>query len=238
MHRQELEAIFDRNALSYDAQWSKLAPLRDTLQLLIAALLTDLRDDARILCVGAGTGEEMVDLARRRPRWTFTAVEPSAAMLDVCRRKAEEGGFADRCVFHAGYLDSLPPAENFDAATALLVSQFILDRTTRRDFFHEIGERLRPGGWLISSDLMADTRSAEYRSLAEVWWRAMRAADAPPDGFERMLAAYERDVAILPFAEVAAIIASGGFAAPVEFFQAGLIHAWFARRQTESAGTG
>ena len=43
-------------------------------------------------------------------------------MLDVCR-KAEACGVASRCVFHAGYLDSLPSGQAFDAATALLVSQ-------------------------------------------------------------------------------------------------------------------
>ena len=45
-----------------------------------------------------------------------------------------------------------------------------------------------------------------------------------------MRAAYDRDVAILPPGEVAAIVASGGFEAPVQFLQTGLIHAWFARR--------
>jgi tRNA (cmo5U34)-methyltransferase len=231
MQRHEIEAVFDQKCASgYDQQWSKLAPLRDALHLLIAALLSDLRDDARVLCVGAGTGSELIDLARRHLGWSFTAVEPSAPMLDVCRRKAEARGVASRYVFHAGYLDSLPTGEEFDAATALLVSQFIQDRTARSDFFRGIGERLRPGGWLVSSDLAADTASASYRSLLDVWWRVMRAADVPPVGLDRMRAADDREVAILPPAEVAAIVASGGFEAPVQFLQTGLIHAWFARR--------
>ena len=75
----------------------------------------------------AGTGQELVYLAEKFPRWRFAAVEPSAPMLAVCRRKAEERGVAPRCVFHEGYLDSLPPSAPFDAATSLLVSQFILD---------------------------------------------------------------------------------------------------------------
>ena len=231
MQRHEIEAVFDQKCASgYDQQWSKLAPLRDALHLLIAALLSDLRDDARVLCVGAGTGSELIDLARRHQGWNFTAVEPSVPMLDVCRRKAEACGVASRCVFHAGYLDSLPPGEAFDAATALLVSQFIQDRAARSDFFRGIGERLRPGGWLISSDLAADTASAAYRCFLDVWWRVMRAADVPPEGLDRMRAAYDRDVAILPPGEVGAIVASGGFEAPVQFLQTGLIHAWFARR--------
>jgi len=35
---------------------------------------------------------------------------------------------------------------------------------------------------------------------------------------------------VLPETTVASIIASGGFDSPVHFFQAGLIHGWFARK--------
>jgi tRNA (cmo5U34)-methyltransferase len=44
--------------------------LRDALHLLIAVLLFDLRDDARALRVGAGTGPGLLDLARRHPGWS------------------------------------------------------------------------------------------------------------------------------------------------------------------------
>jgi tRNA (cmo5U34)-methyltransferase len=54
-----------------------------------------------------------------------------------------------------------------------------------------------------------------------------------PEGLERMRAAYARDVAILPPGRVETIIESAGFEPPVEFFQAGLIHAWFSRRASD-----
>lgn len=230
MQRDELEAVFDRSASGYDQQWSKLAPLRDALHVLMAAAFSELREDARCLCLGVGTGSELIDLAQRHPGWTFTAVEPSVPMLDVCRHKAAAQGVAARCVFHAGYLESLPPTSAFDAATSLLVSQFILDRTARSAYFREIAERLRPGGVLVTADLAADTASPAYKGLLKTWWRVMRGADLSDDGLARMQAAYERDVGILPPDEVAALIASGGFDAPVLFLQTGLIHAWFAQR--------
>ena len=53
-----------------------------------------------------------------------------------------------------------------------------------------------------------------------------------PEETERMREAYRRDVAVLPPREVRNVIVRGGFDLPVPFFQAGMIHAWYARRST------
>jgi tRNA (cmo5U34)-methyltransferase len=231
MEREELQKVFDQKCASgYDQQWSKMAPLRDALHLLIGAVLSKLRADARILCVGVGTGPELIYLAERFPGWRFVAVEPSAPMLDVCRRKAEERGIAARCEFHEGYLETLPKGEAFDAATSLLVSQFILDREEQTRYFRGIADRLRPGGFLVNADLAADASPAAYHSLRDVWFRAMKDGDITPEAIEKMRAAYDRDVAVLPPEDVRGIISAGGFDAPVQFLQTGLIRAWYARR--------
>ncbi|WP_165067312.1 class I SAM-dependent methyltransferase [Paludisphaera rhizosphaerae] len=231
MEREELQKVFDqKRASGYDQQWSRMAPLRDALHLLIGAVLSGLKTDARILCVGAGTGPELIYLAERFPTWRFVAVEPSGPMLDVCRRKAEERGFAARCEFHEGYLETLPPGEPFDAATCLLVSQFILDREARIGFFRGIADRLRPDGLLIDSDLASATNPSAYQSLRDVWFRVMRDGDLTPEAIEKMQAAYDRDVAVLPPDEVGAVISAGGFEPPIQFLQTGLIRAWYTRR--------
>ena len=230
MHRDEVTEIFQQQAASYDSQWAKTAPIRHCLHLLLDSLFAGLPADARILCVGVGTGTEMAHLALRNPGWRFTAVEPSAAMLEVCRQRAEREGFAARCDFHEGYLESLPATEAYDAATCFLVSQFILEPQARSAFFAEIAERLRPGGLLASSDLAADVNSAEYEVLLAAWMNMMAAAEVSPEAMARMRQAYARDVGVLSPQRTAAIIAAGGFALPVPFFQAGLIHAWLSRR--------
>ena len=100
MQNQKSSIVFDQErALSYDKRFAQLAPLRDALHLLIHAVLSELPADARILCVGVGTGSELIYLAQRFPEWRFTAVEPSAPMLEVCRRRTEECGIASRCGF-------------------------------------------------------------------------------------------------------------------------------------------
>jgi len=238
MQQEEITALFDKQASSYDQQWSKMAPINDALHLLTSAVLSELPPKANILCVGAGTGTEILALAQKFPEWHFTAVEPSIAMLDVFRRRAEEHGISSRCVFHPGYLDSLPSNESFHAATAFLVSQFILDRHARSTFFHSIAERLCPAGVLVSSDLAGDLAAPECQDLLGLWFRVMTGSGAlSAEGIERMRAAYSRDVAVLPPQDVRDIIMRGGFDAPVLFFQAGMIHAWYAKRSPTQADT-
>ncbi|MDX5445702.1 MAG: class I SAM-dependent methyltransferase [Zoogloeaceae bacterium] len=230
MNDDEIKTLFDQQAAVYDQRWERTAPIREALHFLLESVFGDLPADARVLCVGAGTGAEVLHLASRFPGWTFTAVEPAGAMLAVFRAKAEAAGIAHRCVFHEGFLDSLTDARPFDAATCFLVSQFILDRSARIGFFGGIAARLKPGGVLASSDLSADMRAREYDAQLAVWCRMMSGAGISPEAVEQMRAAYQTDVAVLPPAETAALIAAGGFDAPVPFYQAGLIHAWSALR--------
>lgn len=230
MRQEEIKAIFDQQAKSYDAQWAKTAPIKDCLYFLLDSLFVELPADARILCVGAGTGAELSRLAEKNPGWHFTAVEPSGPMLDVCRERAEREGFASRCHFHEGYLGTLQADEQHHAATCFLVSQFILDQVERAGFFQDIAHNLKPGGMLASSDLASDVSSHDYDVLLRAWMSMMSASDISPESIERMRRAYANDVGVLPPERVASIIQSGGFEPPVQFFQAGLIHAWITRR--------
>lgn len=156
MRSEELKDLFDQQASGYDKQWARMAPIRDGLHFLLESIFAGLPSDARILCVGAGTGAELAYLARTFPGWRFTAVDPSGAMLDVCRQRAETEGYTSRCYFHEGYLDSLPTEDMHDGATCFLVSQFILEQEARSELFGAIASRLRPGGVLASSDLASD----------------------------------------------------------------------------------
>jgi len=238
MHQKDPSLIFDEaHAVSYDERFAKLAPLRDALDLLIQAIFSSLPADSRVLCVGVGTGSEVISLGERFPGWRFTGVEPSAPMLGVCCRRIAEHGLSDRCDFHHGYVDSLPVAEPFDAATAILVSHFILAPEARAGFFRAIAKRLRPGGCLVDVDLASGDASPACRSLLNVWLRMMKGADVPAEEIEKLREAYGRDVALWPPEQVGATIAASGFEMPVPFFQAGLIHGWYANRRSDAAAS-
>jgi tRNA (cmo5U34)-methyltransferase len=217
-----------QHAAGYDDRWAPLAPLRDSLHLQMRFILQELPADARVLCVGVGTGAELLALARFFPGWRFVALDPSAPMLDVCRRKADEAGIAGRCEFHAARLSGLPPGEPFDAATAILVSQFITDPAARTAFYREIAQRLRPDGLLVTADLTT-APAGQHESLLDVWSQMMRHIGASEAQIQAMLAGYGRDVALLPAAALEGLLTGAGFVRPVKFSQSLLIHAWYAR---------
>ena len=230
MQQSELNSLFDQQAAGYDKQWARMSPIKDALYFLLQTHFAELPAESRILSVGVGTGAELAFLARTFPGFRFTAVDPSREMIRVCTGRAKEEGFASRCEFHEGYVESLPDGESYDGATCFLVSQFILDLTARQGFFREIASRLRAGGILASSDLASDTSSGDYAVLLHAWIHTMASAGVQPEVLERTRAAYAKDVAILPSGQVSSIIRSAGFESSVQFFQAGLMHGWISRR--------
>jgi tRNA (cmo5U34)-methyltransferase len=234
MTNQESTIVFGREmAANYDKGNAVFAPIRDALNFLMHAILANLPNDAQILCVGVGTGSEVIDLAQAFPQWRFTLVEPAAPMLDICRQRVADLGITSRCTFHEGYLDSLPGSNIFDAATCLFVSQFLLQPEERRNFFYQIAVKLRSQGYLINADLAYDRSAATYPELLDIWLRIMASTGMPAEMVRaKISAAYGHDVAVLPPSEVASIIAAGGFDSPVLFFQTLLMHAWYTRRNT------
>jgi len=233
MKKQESTYIFDQErASSYDQQREKLAPIRDALHLLIRMVLSGLPTDARILCVGIGTGAELIYLAKEFPQWQFTAIEPAAPMLEVCRQRAEENGIASRCVFHEGYLDSLPEIELYDAATCILVSHFILQIDDRRKFFEQIAKRLITNGCLVSADLATDMSAATYESVLDIWERTLKYSDMPTEEVDKQINSFGKKVAALPPKDTEKLIASSGFETPTLFFQSLFIHTWYARMRS------
>ncbi len=224
-------AHFDKDrAAVYDEQWRALAPLMEALHLITRIAFAGLPDNARILCVGAGTGTEILRLADAYPGWRFTAVEPAGAMMEVCRRRLDAAGLASRCDFHLGYLETLPSTPSFDAATCFLVSHFLTDPAERGAFFASIASRLSAGGLLVSADLAADRKDRTFDRLMALWLDAMAETRMPEENRRRYKEMFGVEVAAQTPLEVEALIAGNGFEAPVGIYQSMLICAWLCRR--------
>lgn len=77
---------------AYDEENSKLAPIADNMHFLIRFILKDLPTRSRILCVGVGTGAEILSLSKEYPEWSDAGIDPSAAMLEVCHGRMNNAG--------------------------------------------------------------------------------------------------------------------------------------------------
>jgi tRNA (cmo5U34)-methyltransferase len=214
------------HAEAYDRNLERILPIKGALHLLMRWQFSGLPDAARILVAGAGTGAEARFLAPIFPRWRFTLVDPSAAMLDVARRHAVAEAFVDRCEFHAGLVAALE-ADPFDAATSVLVSHFLTDTAERQAYFAEIAGRLKPGGLLFNADLCADPLDPSFGAVMDLW---LTLSGMPDDRKTSFRAAFGKGLAAHGPAEVEAMIARSGFSAPAQCLQAALIRGWVAAR--------
>ena len=215
---------------SYDAKNKNLAPIADTMHFLIRLILKDLPKDAHILCVGVGTGAEILSLSRAYPAWTFVGVDPSAAMLKVCGDRLKDAGVADRCHLIHGYVQDAPTGEGFDAVLSILVGHFV-KREERADFYRAMTQRLKPEGFLINTEISFDLDSAEFSSMFENWARIQTLMGATEESLKALPKLLRDPLAVLAPQETESLIRSSGIKTPVRFFQAFMITGWYGRKE-------
>lgn len=216
-------------AAGYDDRALRISSIMDNLHFLIRLILQELPTDAHILCVGVGTGTEITRLAEIFPQWRFTGVDPSEAMLDVCRRRVEETGLSSRCELIHGYVQDVAEGEAFDGALCLLVAHF-LRGAERQALFDEITRRLRPSGCLITAEICFDLASPEFDSMLEQWKSIHRHAGATDESLAGMRHQLEEIIAVVPPETTEQLLRNSGLPLPVQFFQSLAIRAWYARK--------
>lgn len=221
--------VFNREiADAYDRRNSALAPISDGLHFLLRLVLEDLPANARVLCVGVGTGAEILSLARAYPGWSFVGVDPSEDMLAVGRGRLEQAGVLDRCQLLQGYVHDAP-RDGFDAVVSLLVAHFI-KREDRLAFYSAIHDRLKPGGHFASAEITGDLDAPEFPDVLEDWKRIQVLMGATPESLAKLGGMLRDGLAVLPPAETEALWRAAGFPKPIPFFQAFMIRGWHAAK--------
>lgn len=218
-------------AKSYD-QNSFMISINQNLHDLIKAILNDLPSKAKILCVGVGTGTEVIMLAEAFPEFTFVAVEPSESMLEVCRDKLQKLNLLDRCRLIHGYVQDLPDEGGFDAALCLLVLHHTSkDGSDRQKIVAAIAKRLKPMGYFISAEISFDASLSTFQSTMEKWQSLLRRSDAPEEKIQTLPKMMGEHLSIQTPADFENLLAINEFEAPIQFFQSLLIRAWYAQKK-------
>ncbi len=141
---------------------------------------------AHILVVGAGGGaQEIVTAGKLEPAWRFTAVDPSRPMMDIATAQLEAHGLARRTETLLGYMDDLPTARRFDAATLIGVLHHLPGDAAKRHILHAIAARLLPGAPLI----LAGNRYAyaDHPTLLTAWGERWRMQGSTPEEVQAKL---------------------------------------------------
>lgn len=225
-----LSAFFTKDiSESYDEKNRALAPIAENMHFLIRLILRNLPEHARILCVGVGTGAEIISLSKAYPEWTFVGVDPSAAMLEVCRKNLVRAGALERCTLIHGYIEDAPEGKNFDAVLSVLVAHFI-DREKRVDFYRNMHERLKVEGYFISTEISFDLNSAAFPSMLKNWEAVQILMGAEAESLQSLPRTLKETLCVLPPAEVESLMLASGLSMPVRFFQSFMISGWYGRK--------
>lgn len=135
---------------SVAAAFYGLAPIYHQLALQVAAQTPS---EARILDIGAGTGDWLLGLRALKPAARMIATDLSPMMLAALARRWESSGYAAQgleLLHAAGEHVPLPDA-SCDVVTALLVLHELPPAATRA-LFVEARRLLKPGGKFITLD--------------------------------------------------------------------------------------
>ncbi|THK41328.1 class I SAM-dependent methyltransferase [Methylophaga sp. SB9B] len=224
---------FTNGAMVYDERNLPLAPIADNMHFLIRLILKNAPLQARILCVGVGTGAEIISLSKSFPQWTFVGVDPSIGMLDVCRERLAEAGVQDRCELIHGYVDDAPEGESFDAVLSVLVAHFV-KREDRLNFYQAMYSRLRTNGILVNTEISFDLDSAEFPFMLKNWEAVQSMMGATPESLANLPMQLREMLSVISPTETEHLLKQTGIDVPIRFFQAFMICGWYGIKEADA----
>ncbi len=153
----------------YDVMARQSIPAYDALFTMIEALLKlYLANNAHILIVGAGGGNEIVTFGQAHSEWKMTGVDPSEKMLEIAQQKVNSLGLANRVTLQKGVIEEVSAYE-YDAATSILVMHFLPDDGSKLAYLQAIGNRLKSGSPFLLVDFQGDKQSKSFKTLVAAW---------------------------------------------------------------------
>lgn len=227
MSQQNTEILFNADlAKNYDERNSNLSAITEAMHYLIQLSLKELPKQSKILCVGVGTGAEILSLAKQNPEFTFTGIDTSLPMLEVCKEKLEKADLLKRCELIHGKIEDFPHQQNFDAALSILVGHFI-NKMERADYYKHIINRLKSGGCFVNTELSYDLHSPQYPLMLENWKQVQIQMGAKKENLYKLSDQLKETLHILSWQDIEKILSQSGIHPPVHFFQAFLISGWY-----------
>ncbi|MGG4221280.1 class I SAM-dependent methyltransferase [Paenibacillus jamilae] len=207
--------------------------------------------DPNVLIVGAGGGQELITLGGRHRAWSFTAVDPSAHMLDLARQRVSQAGISSKISFVAGTLEELSgeqPEEQlekhgkescreavYDAATCLLVLHFLQSLESKQALLRQISARLKPGAPFCLASINGNPQESSFSLQMQAWKGHMLSQGISLEDWERFAASIGRESNPVSNAAIQKLLIDAGFTHITRYYGAFLVNAWFAVKGGEMA---
>ncbi|MGU3349060.1 SAM-dependent methyltransferase [Pseudomonas monsensis] len=223
---------FDTSRANEYARQSRIAlagydACHDLAACMLAATLGPLRG-AKVLVVGAGgTAQEIIAMAALEPDWRFTAVDPSAPMLEAATQQLQANDLLGRTDVHLGHVEDLPAQASFDAATLIGVLHHLNGDDAKRQILRSVQARLKPGAPLIVAG--NHYAYASQPLLLQAWGQRWRQQGASAEEVKAKLGKILQG-ADPPHSEAAvqALLHEAGFGEATRFFRSLFWGAWLA----------
>lgn len=212
----------------YDDTAHKIIPAYHAIYELTQHLLRDrLNSEAKILVAGAGTGKEIIDCSKNNPRWSFTGFDPAEPMLSIARKKVAATSLESKISFVQGLIKDVVK-KDFDAATAILVMQFLPDDGAKLNFLKAIASKLKTGALIVLVDLEGKIGSDEYNVLNAAWKNHQLFTREKNDSVDKEFAMREKEVHFIPQERIELLFEEAGFIKIHRFFKAYLFGGYVA----------
>ncbi|MFD1095589.1 class I SAM-dependent methyltransferase [Salegentibacter chungangensis] len=156
---------FDEFSKNYTSDMIGCVPHYTKLVSSFTEYLPENFNPKSILELGCGNGNITAQLISHFPNATFTLVDASAEMLELCRKQFKD----HHVVFSNSYFQDFPfKEETYD----LIVAGFSLHHLTNKEkqtVFKQINSALKEGGIFSYSDLMISKTNPDHPKLLKQW---------------------------------------------------------------------
>jgi tRNA (cmo5U34)-methyltransferase len=225
------EHFDEKRANVYEAKIRRIVPGYEVMHDLSLNFLHNyLPTQAHILVSGAGTGQEVLSYSQANPTWQITGVDPTEKMLSVAIERVNEKDLSDRIHLTQGQVKDLPHTPCFDAATSILVMQFIPDDGSKKEYLTEISSRLKPGAKFIIIDLVGDKTTHEFKMFISTWEARQLLKEEDKEEVKKDFEHIQQDLQFITENRMNDLLQEVSFKEIHKFFQSYLFSGWIAEK--------
>jgi len=216
----------------YDNKIRKVIPGYQAMHEMAQFLLADnLPSSASILVAGVGTGQEAISYATNHAEWHIIGFDPTEAMLSIASTRVRDLVLSDRISLVQGFIDDVDVNQRFDAATSILVMQFLPDNGEKQAYLKEISKRLSVGAKFILVDLEGDQCSDNFNLLMSAWKAHQYGTREDTEQVKVDFEHINRDLHFVPSMRIEALLNNAGFTEVQKFYKAYLFGGYIATKQ-------